>query len=164
MFRLLATVVSFVGGMLLNAPSHAIAQTSQRPGGDPPQLVLGRFVDDYGTRYEVTPTTFRHGSRTRYRITEWHVRERFFVAQQEPDSTGHAPWVRVDWMEFSEMPPYTWGYCFTVYDATTAAAARSAAPADRDAPRTGCGGFPFSRMRRDSTNGATGASLPDRRS
>ncbi|HRN52513.1 MAG TPA: hypothetical protein PK788_03405 [Gemmatimonadaceae bacterium] len=144
--------------------SEAGAQASEREGAVPPALVIGRFVDDYDIRYEVTPTTFRHGSRTRYRIAEWHVRERFFVAQQEPDSTGRAPWVRVDWMEFSGMPPYTWGYCFTVYGATTAAAARTAAPANRETPRTGCGGFPFSRMRRDSTDASAGASPPKARS
>jgi hypothetical protein len=146
--------------------SDAGAQASERDGGVPPALVLGRFVDDYDVRYEVTASAFVHGARrsTRYRITDWHVRERFFIAQQDPDSTGRAPWVRVDWMEFSEMPPYEWGYCFTVYDATTAAAARSAAPANRETPRTGCGGFPFSRMRRDSTDAAPGASPPDHRS
>jgi hypothetical protein len=127
MLRLFATVV-FFGGMLLNAASHADAQTSKRSAGRPPPLVLGRFVDDYGSRYEVTPTTFRHGSRTRSRITEWHVRERFFVAQQEPDSTGRAPCVRVDWMMFAGMLPYTWDFYFTVYDVTTAAAAGASLP------------------------------------
>ncbi len=138
-----AHAVLIIFGALIDAP-RAAAQPAARP----PAFMLGSFVDDYDVRYRVTPDLFLHGMRTRYEIAEWHVDERYFIARQRADSTGRSPWVRVDWMEFTGMPPYTWGYCFTKYDATSAASARAAAPARRDTPRTGCGGFPFSRMRR----------------
>lgn len=130
------------------AAQVAVPELAAQPVAAPPAFVLGRFVDDYDISYVVTPELFQHGTRTRYRIVEWHVAEQFFVAQQVADSTGRAPWVRVDWLEFTGMPPYTWGYCFTKYDAASAEIARAAPPAQRETPRTGCGGFPFSRMRR----------------
>lgn len=139
--------VHMLSSILCSLAFSAVEAAAQSPASPPP-LVLGRFVDDYDIRYEVTAETFLHGSRARYRIAEWHAAERFFIARRDADSTGQAPWVRVDWMEFTAMPPYTWGYCFTVYDAASVDAARSAPPAQREMPRTGCGGFPFSRMRR----------------
>jgi hypothetical protein len=51
-------------------------------------------------------------------------------------------------MDFSNMEPFRWGFCFTVYDANTDSLAEVTAHADRQNPKKGCNGFPFSRMKR----------------
>lgn len=45
------------------------------------------------------------------------------------------------------MAPYTWGYCYSAYNAPSAAVAETVSVANRAIPRTGCNGYPFSRMR-----------------
>ena len=62
----------------------------------------------------------------------------------------HAPglWTRIDWVRLGGMEPYTWAFCLTAYDAPTRTAAEATPAADRATPRTGCTGYPFSRMRR----------------
>ena len=45
------------------------------------------------------------------------------------------------------MPPYRWGYCYSTWTAASAAVAETVSVARRDTPRTGCNGFPFSRMK-----------------
>jgi hypothetical protein len=44
------------------------------------------------------------------------------------------------------MGQWKWGYCLTAYKAATDAQAGATAAADRENPKTGCGGYPFSRM------------------
>lgn len=116
---------------------------------EPPALLLGSFTDDYGYAYRITHETFEMGPRTRYRIVAWEVGQQFLIARA--DSTAALPggtWLRIDWTVLPAMAPYTWAYCFTAYDAPTADSARATASADRANPRTGCGGYPFSRMKR----------------
>lgn len=127
-----------------------LAPAPAAPGAAaPPSALLGRFADDYGGRYTITPDRFTHGERRAYRIVEWHAAEQFLVARNPGGDPEHAgSWTRIDWLPFTDQGPFTWGYCFTVYDAPTREAALAAPPADRRSPRSGCNGFPFSRMRR----------------
>ena len=46
------------------------------------------------------------------------------------------------------MPPYKWAFCLSAWEAATQADAERADIARRDTPKTGCNGYPFSRMRR----------------
>ncbi|HTD94098.1 MAG TPA: hypothetical protein VK644_09810 [Chitinophagaceae bacterium] len=46
------------------------------------------------------------------------------------------------------MAPFEWGFCLTVYNAKSDSLATQATPADRNHPRKGCNGYPFSRMKR----------------
>jgi hypothetical protein len=115
----------------------------------PPSELLGEFLDDYGNSFRISDTLFLQRPRARYRIVEWNVAERYLIAQNAADNPSDAGlWTRIDWMPFTGMAPYTWGFCLTAYQAPTAAAARATPAADRATPRTGCNGFPFSRMRR----------------
>lgn len=114
----------------------------------PPPEVLGRFLDDYGNAFELTPDEFRQLPRNRFHVVEWHARERFLVARNDSANAGDAGlWTRIDWMPFADMAPYTWGFCMTAWRAPTREAARATPPADRATPRTGCNGHPFSRLR-----------------
>lgn len=120
----------------------------------PPAALLGRFIDDYGSRYEISATEWKHGSSTRYRIIRWNGVERFLIAQNDsanPEDGGL--WTRIDWVELSGMPPFGWAYCYSAYSAATAAVADTVSLANRASPRTGCNGFPFSRMQRTTPPG-----------
>ncbi len=121
------------------------------PRGSAPAELLGAFRDDYGNDFRISDSVFAHLPRSRYRVVEWNVAERYLIAQNDSLNASDAGlWTRIDWMPFSGMEPFTWGFCLTAYKAPTEAAARATPPADRAAPRTGCNGYPFSRMQRVS--------------
>ena len=82
-------------------------------------------------------------------MVRWDAAGQYLIARND-STNSHAPgkWTRIDWVELPGMAPYTWAFCLTAYDAPTQAAAEATPPAVRETPRTGCGGYPFSRMRR----------------
>lgn len=142
MLRPLALVI-----LALTACAHPA--TSPAPASAPPALLLGDFQDDYGNRFTITPTEWLHRPRARYHIVKWDVPRQFAIAQNDSLNRGQPNrWTRIDWMLLPGMPPYEWGFCLTAYDAPTAAAAEATPPAVRETPKTGCNGFPFSRMKR----------------
>lgn len=57
-------------------------------------------------------------------------------------------WTRIDWMPLPGMAPYGWAYCMSASAARNDEAAESTHVARRESPRSGCNGFPFSRMQR----------------
>ena len=111
-------------------------------------MLLGDFKDDYEGTYQITSSKWQHGSRSAYHIVAWHTDSQYVIAQNDasnPSAGGR--WTRIDWMKLEGMAPYTWAYCLSAYDADTRQAAEAARIAQRASPRTGCNGFPFSRMR-----------------
>lgn len=118
----------------------------------PPALVVGRFKDDYNTTHVITAAQWRHGSAALYEIVEWHPDQQFFIAHNaatNPSDPGK--WSRVDWTEIKSdggQANYEWAYCMSAYDAPTQDAARAVTIAKRETPKTGCNGFPFTRMAR----------------
>lgn len=131
----------------LSRPPHAAP--SPIP---PPALVLGEFVDDYGSRYSISAGEWFHHPAIRYRIVTWNSERQYAIAQNAPSNLQAANlWTRIDWMPLSGMPPYEWAFCLSAYEKASAAAAEATDIARRDQPRTGCNGYPFSRMRRVQT-------------
>ena len=117
--------------------------------GTPPSLLLGDFKDDHGNRFTITPQAWLQHPGTRYHVVRWETEAQYLLAQNDSaNASDGGLWTRIDWMEFSEMAPYHWGFCLSAYAAPTAAEAEATAIAERESPRTGCNGFPFSRMRR----------------
>jgi len=57
-------------------------------------------------------------------------------------------WSRIDWMPLENMPPFTWAFCMSAYKAKTFEEAEQTTIAKRDASKTGCNGFPFTRMKK----------------
>ena len=126
---------------------HAAGRVSPSVAS-PPSELLGRFVDDYDNAFELTAQRFDQLPNGRFHIVEWNPGERYFVARNDPaNPQDGGRWTRVDWMSFTGMPPYRWGFCLTAYRAESQASARETAPPNRESPRTGCNGFPFSRMK-----------------
>ncbi|MGQ0639824.1 MAG: hypothetical protein ACT4P6_03490 [Gemmatimonadaceae bacterium] len=134
-----------------------IAACASRPPlrDSPPALLLGTFVDDYGSTHTITAREWRQQPRARYRIVRWNVTERYLLAQNDSANPSAAGlWTRIDWMEFAGMPPFHWGFCFSAYRAPSLAVAETVSVARRNTPRTGCDGYPFSRMRRAAPDSA----------
>jgi len=117
-------------------------------GGGAPSSLLGTFQDDYGIEYRITPDRWQQGARTTYLVNAWYAGEQYLIARNAP-SNPSAPnlWTRIDWIQLDGMPPYRWAYCLSAYDAPTRQAAHASLVAQRDRPKTGCNGFPFSRMK-----------------
>lgn len=113
-------------------------------------MLLGDFVDDYGNRFAISASTWTQLPHGRLRVVKWNEAGQYLVAQNDP-SNRSAPglWTRIDWVMLTDMAPFAWAFCLSAYEAPTAAAAESTTVARRETPRTGCNGYPFSRMRRN---------------
>lgn len=130
------------------------ALAGQDHGDRIPTEFLGRFMDDYGIRYEITETVWAQGSEARFHIVEWDLEKEYLVARNDSENpTEPGLWTRIDFVRLEADSEYPWAFCYAVYDATTRAEAESAAQSDRETPRTGCNGFPFSRLRRGEDEG-----------
>jgi len=125
-----------------------LACTSGESGGDaPPNQLLGDFRDDYGISYSISDSSWHQLPTTIFHVVHWDSAGQHLIARNGADNPGDAgKWTRIDWLLLQNMEPYTWAYCLTVYDGATRQAAEAAPAADRTIPRTGCNGFPFSRM------------------
>jgi hypothetical protein len=78
----------------------------------------------------------------------WDAVAQFVILQNHDSNPGEAGlWTRIDWVDLADMAPWTWAFCMSLYDAASADAAEAVTVADRSVPRTGCNGFPFSRMK-----------------
>ncbi|MCZ6706250.1 MAG: hypothetical protein O6942_10155 [Bacteroidetes bacterium] len=112
--------------------------------------MLGEFVDDYDIHYSISEEEWRQHPESRYRVLQWQADAQYMIAQ---NGTGNPSdpklWTRIDWIELSEMAPYEWAFCISAYAAATAVEAEATAIAQRENPRTGCNGHPFSRMRKE---------------
>jgi hypothetical protein len=109
--------------------------------------MIGDFADDYGSHYHITPDTWLQLPVAEYRIERWDTERRYLIAQVVDTAAGAAArWARIDWVELPGMAPYTWAYCYSAWDAPSAAAAESVSVAKPETPKTGCNGYPYSRM------------------
>ncbi len=114
-----------------------------------PFFIKGNFEDDYGVRYTINDTLWTQHPSAKYHIIRCDTTEKYLLVQN--DSTNKSDgglYTRIDYMSFTGMEPFHWGFCLTIYDATTPERAIAAAAADRKNPKKGCGGYPFSRMKR----------------
>ena len=111
-------------------------------------MLLGEFVDDYGEPHSISDADWIQEIHSRYHIVRWSQRERYLIARNDAaNKSAPNKWTRIDWVRLDGPPPYTWAFCFSAYQASTAAEAESTKVAKPEAPRTGCNGHPFTRMR-----------------
>ncbi|MEM6994542.1 MAG: hypothetical protein AAF721_28765 [Myxococcota bacterium] len=144
--RVTSGLVALLGWVA--ACAHAPASNAAGEGAVPPPLVQGTFEDDYGSRYEITPRQWAHLPAARYAIEAWFPDERYLLARNDPDNPSDGGlWTRIDWIVLEDGGDWTWAFCMSAYDAPTRQAA-AAAHADPSRPKSGCNGFPFSRMKR----------------
>jgi hypothetical protein len=132
------------GILLVAACDPAPVPDSSRPDS----LLVGSFVDDYSATHMVSAVEWRHGSRARYHIVKWNATDQYLIARNDSANPGDGGlWTRIDWLRLNDMAPWAWGFCMSAYQAPTADSAEATRVADRSTPRTGCHGFPFTRMR-----------------
>lgn len=135
--------------------TEGVTLTLHKSDGSNPDstvLLLGEFVDDYGIHYSISDEEWHQHPESRYRVVRWQADAQNMIAQ---NGTGNPSdpnlWTRIDWIELSEMAPYEWAFCMSAYAAATAAEAEATTIAQRENPKTGCNGHPFSRMRHEHT-------------
>ncbi|MEL6614233.1 MAG: hypothetical protein AAFQ43_00770 [Bacteroidota bacterium] len=142
-------------GVALLLPCLLIASgCSTRTEAPAPQMLLGSFEDDYDLAYTISTRTWKQRPGGLYHIARWRGSPSggYLIAQNDSSNAADGGrWTRIDWVALPDMAPYEWAFCLSTYDAPTAAAAESSRVARPEAPRTGCNGFPFSRMRRVSS-------------
>jgi hypothetical protein len=113
-----------------------------------PDYLVGSFQDDYNIEYELTEKLFFQKPGTRFHILKWNIDDQYFIARNDSlNSYDPNLYSRIDWVKFEEMQPFEWGFCLTAYNAATPDSAEIAAVPDRNNPKTGCNGYPFSRMK-----------------
>ena len=127
----------------------AIASFAQQSSTKAPEMYLGNFADDYGIEYSVTDSLFILQPKDKYHIVSWDTVQQFIIARNDISNPGEGGlYTRIDYMNFSGMEPFQWGFCLTTYKEKSALKARKHKPADRIHPKEGCNGYPFSRMKR----------------
>jgi hypothetical protein len=115
-----------------------------------PSFLLGDFIDDYGIRYHISDSIWTQHPSTRYHILKWNIKEKFLIARNDSrNKTEPGLYTRIDYTYFENMEPFKWGFCLSVYNAKTDSLAETTYQADKQNPRKGCNGFPFSRMKKD---------------
>ena len=130
-------------GCARNAPPSASSTEA------PPTWMLGAFEDDYQSRHTITAEGWTQERYATYHMVRWDAAGQFLIARNDAGNREDAgKWTRIDWMRLEGMPPYEWAYCISTWNAATAEEAASVDVARRDTPRTGCGGHPFTRMKR----------------
>jgi hypothetical protein len=111
--------------------------------------IKGDFKDDYDIAYTINDSVWIQHPNVKYHLISYDSKGQYFIAHNDAKNPGEAGlYTRIDVMYFQNMEPFRWGFCFTKYNAKTEEEAKSAAAADRTNPRKGCGGYPFSRMKR----------------
>ncbi len=93
---------------------------------------------------------FLHLSFVKYHILKWNTKDQYIIARNDAANPSEAGlYTRIDYMYFADMKPWRWGFCLTVYNAKSTTLAETTAKADRQNPKKGCNGFPFSRMKKE---------------
>lgn len=114
-----------------------------------PSFLIGDFMDDYKINYTINDTLWIQHPNTKYHIIKWNIAAQYVVAKNDQDNKSDAnKYTRIDYMTFTGMEPFLWGFCLTNYNAETDKAAEETAAADRQNPKKGCNGYPFSRMKK----------------
>lgn len=108
----------------------------------------GRFADDYGSRHQISDSAWVHDDTYCYIVVRWDTAGRFLVARNAASNPSDGgKFTRIDWMPLEGMPPWRWAFCLAIWDAPTADSAARVTIARREAPRSGCGGHPFTRLK-----------------
>ena len=126
-----------------------LSSTSQTVKKSLPALLQGTFEDDYGIRYTINDTMWIQHPAAKYHIIDYDTTAQYLLVQNHKDNkTDGGLYTRIDYMSFTGMEPFRWGFCLTIYNAETLEKAKATLIADRKNPKAGCNGFPFSRMKR----------------
>lgn len=112
------------------------------------EKLTGNFTDDYGIKYSISDSLWIQHPGTKYHILKWDREKQYIIARNDAQNKSDGnKYTRIDYMMFQDMEPYQWGFCLSAYKAETDKDAEKMAVADRQNPKKGCNGYPFSRMK-----------------
>ena len=132
--------------LVLLFPLYTFAQTTKPKA---PEFAIGNFIDDYGITYSITDSLWIQNPTMKFHIIKWNAEKQYLVAKNDAGNNEDAnKYTRIDFMTFTGMEPYKWGFCLTAYNAESDEIAEKTAYVDRLNPKKGCNGYPFSRMKR----------------
>ncbi len=135
--------------LLLTSFAAVNAQTTTTKA---PEFALGNFTDDYGIAYSINDSLWVQNPSMKFHIIKWNAEKQYLVAKNDASNKEDAnKYTRIDYMKFTGMAPYNWGFCLTVYNAESDEIAEKTAYVDRLNPKKGCNGYPFSRMKKTET-------------
>lgn len=118
-----------------------------------PSFMVGNFTDDYGISYAINDSLWTQNPTTGYHIIKIDTARQYLICKNAANNKADASkYTRIDFMTFENMEPYQWGFCLTAYKAETDKIAEATATVDRENPKKGCNGYPFSRMKVTETN------------
>ena len=114
-----------------------------------PSFLRGEFEDDYGVHYSIDAKTWQLLPDDKYHVLQVNVEEGYLIFQNDSQNS-FAPglFTRIDYQSLTEMPPYEWAFCFSNFEAASETEAMQANYTQKTNLKTGCNGFPFSRMKR----------------
>lgn len=145
MRKITAAIIILSSFASCKTPSGAVTKKS----GAVPAYLMGDFTDDYKIHYTINDKQWIQHPNIKYHIILANNSEQYLIASNDTNNPSEAGlYTRIDYMNFQGMEPYKWGFCLTVYNAKTDREAATKGQADRQNPKTGCGGFPFSRMKK----------------
>lgn len=148
-FYIMLRSCAIVLSLTLLANCKTPAKNSVINSGSVPTELLGNFKDDYDENYTISESLWIHGPYAKYHLLKYDSKGNYFIAKNDDKNSSDAGmYSRIDITYFSNMEPWKWGFCLTAYKAKTFQEAEATAAADRNNPKKGCGGFPFSRMKR----------------
>jgi hypothetical protein len=138
------------GLLLLLLSTLSCAGAPKNSGNALPKFMLGEFEDDYGAEYRIDEKLFHLLPNDRYHILSVNQAEGYLVLQNDSLNT-YAPslFTRIDYQRLKKMKPYEWAFCYSSYEAANVQDAIKNVNTQKADLRTGCNGFPFSRMKRD---------------
>jgi hypothetical protein len=115
-----------------------------------PATILGDFTDDYNIRYTISNNLWFQHPNAKYHLLRYDSAGEFFIARNDSkNSSDPGLYSRIDIMHFKNMEPWRWGFCLTGFNAKSVEEAITVKAPDRANPKKGCGGYPFSRMKRN---------------
>lgn len=144
-------IAFFICSFFTYSPKEKISRVFENKASTDsiPAYILGDFMDDYGIHYQVTDSLWTQKPGIKYHIIKWNTMDQYIIARNDIDNPADGNlYSRIDFMTFENMQPYLWGFCLTTYNAKNDSIAEFTAKANRLNPKSGCAGYPFSRMKR----------------
>ncbi len=142
--------IIIIAALFLFTQCHSTRHSAGNSLKQIPADLIGNFTDDYGIRYSISEKLWLQHPNAKYHLLQYDSAGKFFIAKNDSKNPSDTNlYSRIDIMRFSNMEPWRWGFCLAVYNAKTPEEAIAATGADRSNPKKGCGGYPFSRMKRE---------------
>jgi hypothetical protein len=140
-----------IKGLALILLFHLSCTSSRQKSKDEvsvPTYMQGTYEDDYGIQHEISDELWFQKPTLRYHIKEWNLEEQYLIAKNDSANlTDSNLWTRIDWVVLDNMEPYGWAFCISSYSKESAEEAKMVENINPETPRTGCNGYPFSRMK-----------------